>query len=202
MGNQYGIFDIGVTESWQEIEDLRNRYKATMVIDALPYPNIPRKMSDKYPGKVFLHYYQQDTKKIGIIRWEDQVVKSDRTKVIDSVVGDFNAGDMTINMTENQLEDYIHHWEQLYRMIKLSPQGIKKPTWETNENKPDHFAHATIYWKIALQQTLGLGSISTPGGVQKFGKHPVMNPDMTVPALDLEKVAKQAGKKKRGWKTL
>lgn len=203
IGNKYGIFDIGITEDWKMIEDLRNRYNAVMVIDALPYPNYPRKLADKYPGKVFVHYYQPDRKRIGIIRWDQEgVVRSDRTKIIDSVVGDFNSRDITINMTERQLEDYIYHWEQLYRMIKLTPQGIRKPSWETIENKPDHFAHATIYWRVALEQTLSLGTIVSPVGPVRKGGHPVIGPDLTVPSLNLEEVAKKQAKKKKSWKSI
>ena len=36
IGNKYGIFKIGITEDWAEIERMRNHYNATMVIDALP----------------------------------------------------------------------------------------------------------------------------------------------------------------------
>lgn len=36
IGNRLGIFQVGMTESWEEIEDLRNRYSATMVIDMNP----------------------------------------------------------------------------------------------------------------------------------------------------------------------
>lgn len=203
VGNKYGIFKIGVTEDWKEIEDMRNRYGAIMVTDALPYPNTPRKLVDKYPGKVFLHYYQPDRKKMGIIRWDQEgVVRSDRTKIIDSVVGDINAGDITINMGERQLEDFIDHWESIYRMIKLTPQGIKKPYWETKENKEDHFAHATIFWRIALEQTLGLGTIASPEGPRRKGGHFAIQPDQTVPALDLEKVAEKLAKKRKSWKTI
>lgn len=202
VGNKYGIFKIGVTEDWEEIENMRNRYGAIMVIDALPYPNTPRKMSDKYPGKVFLHYYQPDRKRIGIIRWDEQVVRSDRTKIIDSVVGDFNAGDITLNMTERALEDYIYHWAQIYRMIKLTPQGIKKPSWETIEGRPDHFAHATILWRVALDQTLGLGKIVSPEGPSRRGGHPVISPDQTVPALDLKEVAEKTARKRKSWRTI
>lgn len=202
IGNKYGIFDMGVTEDWEEIERLRNRFNALMVIDSLPYPHTPRKLAEKYPGKVFVHYYREDTKRAGIIRWDGEVVKSDRTKIIDSVVADFNAKDVTINMTENKLEEFITHWKQMYRMIKLTPQGIKKPVWETIEGRADHLAHATVYWRIALEQTLGLGTIASPDGPRQYGKHPVANPDQTVPALDLEAVAKKTGKKRQTWKTI
>jgi hypothetical protein len=202
VGNKFGIFDMGVTDDWEEIESLRNRYKATMVIDALPYPNTPRRLAERYPGKVYIHYYQPDRKRIGIIRWDDQVVRSDRTKIIDSVVGDFNAGDIIINMTERQLEDYVHHWQQVYRMIKLTPQGIKKPSWETIEGRPDHFVHATIYWRIALEQTLGLGTIVGPAASRRDKGHPIARSSGKVSALNLAEIAKRTTKKRKSWKTM
>src|SRR3990167_3579206 len=55
VGNRYGIFEIGTTEDWQFIEDLRNRYQATMVIDALPYPHTPQILAEKYPGSIYVH---------------------------------------------------------------------------------------------------------------------------------------------------
>jgi len=204
VGNKYGIFKIGVTEDWAEIERLRNRFNAVMVIDALPYPTTPRKLADKYPGKVFVHYYQADRKSTSIIRWEGEVVKSDRTKIIDAVVADINAKDVLFNMTENALEEYINHWRQIYRIIEMTPQGIKRPKWETGEGRPDHFAHATVYWRIALEQTLGLGTIVSPDGPSgNKGKSIEINEDLTVPAFDVEGLSKKIGRnRKKSWKSI
>ena len=207
VGNRYGIFEIGETDDWSHIEYLRNHYDATMVIDANPYPDIPTKLSQKYPGKVFVHYYVPDSKNVGIIRWESQVVKSDRTKIIDAVVADINAKDIIYNMTGKVMDEYIHHWKQLYRIIDVTAQGIKKPKWETIEGRPDHFAHATVYWRIALEQTLGIGGIKAApgpgGGFLKRNLHPEVNPDQTVDALDLDEVVKRAKEnKKSSWKSI
>jgi hypothetical protein len=202
IGNRYGIFKVGVTENWEEIERMRNHYGAVMVIDAMPYPNTPQKLTDKYPGRVYTHYYQSDKKSLDIIRWEEGVVKSDRTKIIDSVVAEINAKDITFNMTERALEDYINHWKNLYRIIKETPQGIKKPSWETREARADHFAHAHIYWRIALEQTLGQGGIVTPPGPESREKrHPYATHDRSVPALDLKEVVERT-RQKEGWKSI
>jgi hypothetical protein len=203
VGNRYGIFRIGKTESWEEIEELRNLYDATMVIDALPYPTTPQKLASDYAGKVYIHYYQQDKKNIGIIRWEDRVVKTDRTKMIDSLVAEINSRDMMFNLTTFDLEEYITHCTNVFRVIKMTPQGIARPEWQTIENRPDHYFHATVLFRVALEQTLGQGSIvDTQVPRVRTPQHPFVTADSSVPALDLQKIAEKSVIKKQNWKSI
>lgn len=199
IGNRFGIFEMGNTTSWGDIEDLRRKYSAVMVIDALPYPEMPNKLAERYRGKVFVHYYNTDKKSTDVIRWDDNkpMVKSDRTKMIDSVVADINAKDIAYNLTPTALEQYIYHCEQIYRVIELTPQGIKKPKWKVIENRPDHYFHATVYWRIALEQTIGQGGIITVRRPSRGKGHPEVSDDETVPALDLKDAARRAMKKRR-----
>jgi len=196
VGNRFGIFMVGETEDWDEIERLRNRFNAVMVIDANPYPHTPMKLAEKYPGMVFIHYYQEDKHNTGIIRWEQGTVKSDRTKIIDHTVAEINAKDITFNMTERALETYISHWKSVFRIIDVSPAGVRKPIWRTGDNKPDHLAHATIYYRIALEQTLGQGGIVRPDAPQRHEEvHPFAGDEK---ALDLKEIAaKVANRQKR-----
>jgi len=197
IGNRTGIFEIGETKDWQEIEDLRNKYKATMVIDALPYPNTPRKLVEKYAGKVYLHYYQMDRKGIDFVKWDERSVKSDRTKIIDAVVAEIRAGDVTFNLTLTQLEDYIYQWTQLYRTTEETALGVLRPLWRTIENRPDHFAHATILWRVAMEKTMGFsGIVKAPTPGDRTGGHPYVSQSGTVPALDLDNVLEKAKKYK------
>ena len=200
IGNRYGIFKVGKTESWEEIEEIRNLYDAICVIDALPYPAPAMSLSNKYPGKVYVHYYQQDRKKMGVIRWEEQIVKSDRTKMIDSVVAEINSRDMKFQLTAYDLDEYITHCRNIYRIVKMDPRGIAKPEW-INDDRPDHFFHATVYFRVALEQTLGQGSIVDPIAAPSSGeKHPYVQEDSTVPALDLQRVVQRAAQRKITWK--
>lgn len=203
IGNRFGIFRVGKTESWEEIKSLRNLYDATMVIDALPYPVVPTSLANEYAGKVFIHFYQADKKNAGVIRWEQTVVKSDRTKIIDSVVGELNAKDLLFNMTLYDLEEYIVHCLNVFRMIKMTPMGILKPEWQTIEGRPDHFFHATVLYRVALEQTLGQGSIvDTAERGSTIDRHPFVQPDSTTPALNLQEVVERANIKKQNWKGL
>ena len=159
-------------------------------------------MAEKYQGKVFIHYYRQDQKSIGVIRWDEEgyVVQSDRTKMIDAVVSEFHSTDILFNMTQKSLEEYIHHWENMYRVLKENTQGITQPKWETIEGRPDHFAHATVLWRIALEQTLSEGDIVEPGVSNKDdGEHPFVYANHSMDSIDLDEVLERAESK--GWKT-
>ncbi len=211
IGNRYGIFEMGSTESWDDIEDLRNRYGATMVIDALPYPTMPKRLAQKYNGKVFVHYYVKDIKEIGTIWWGENnkrlIVESDRTKIIDQVVADLNSGDIVFNLNESQLEEYIIHWGNLYRTVELAGNGIIQSSWktigqETGTKKPDHLAHATIYWRIALEKAALSGGIVKPEPINKRVISPHVDKEGNMPALDIRRVIERAKKKRRDWRSV
>jgi hypothetical protein len=204
IGNSHGIFEIGETEDWSEIEEKIQKYKARVVIDALPYPNMPRKLAKKYRGKVHLHWFSPDRKNVGIVEWgtgdKSDVVMSDRTKIIDLLVSEFVAKDISFNMTLTQLEQYIADWTQLYREIEENTAGIKKPVWKTIEGRRDHFAFATIYWRIALERTFAGGAVIRTPSSKPPKEHPVISPDKTVPAIDLKEVQRRAARGKKDWR--
>ena len=210
IGNRFGIFRVGSTESWEEIEDMRNRYGAFMVIDANPYPVQPKRLVEKYRGKVFIHYYVEDKKQVGIIRWGEGdkrgVVESDRTKVLDLVVSELHSQDQVFNLTLYDLDEYIQHWGNLYRVVeeKLDAQGrstgIRKPVWKHQEGKPDHLAHATVYYRIALEKTMSVGGIVKPSPKKEL-EHPVVSADQRVPSVDLKEVLQRVNRTKKDWRT-
>lgn len=157
MMTPQGIFDYGQTESWDDIEAFLTQFpNSKMVIDANPYPDIPTKLAEKYPGRVWINYYEQDKTGLATIRWltgeDDGVVKVDRTKIFDQVAGEFNRRDLISVMRHQQMEGYIGHWAPMYRTIEVNAKQQKKGVWLTQENRADHWAHATIYSRVALYQ--------------------------------------------------
>ena len=71
LGNQQGIFAVGQTDDWQDIEELIRVYDVeTAVFDALPDLTEPRKLRDKYPGKIWLSYYKKEVRKADYIFWD------------------------------------------------------------------------------------------------------------------------------------
>ena len=204
IGNSYGIFEVGETESWEEIEAKIKQYKARVVIDAMPYPNVPRKLAKKYRGKIFLNWFVQDRKDLGIVEWgsgeKSNVVQSDRTKIIDLVVSEFQNQDITFNLTLTQLEQYISDWTQLYREIEENTRGVKKPVWKTIADRRDHFAFATIYWRIALEKTFAGGAVIRAPSKSRE-EHPFVSPEKTIPAVDINKIRERVLRGKKDWRT-
>lgn len=214
IGNRFGIFKMGATESWDDIEQLRNRYAAVMVIDSNPYPAPVKKLCEKYPGKVFAHFYKENTKTNETTIWgkddKDMIVESDRTKIIDAMVADINAGDQVYQMTVTDMEnaEYFEHWGNLYRIVVEDDKGNKRGVWMTigqnaGGKKADHLAHATVLFSVALQQTLTVGGIAhTPAPKQKAQEAVYATEDgMVHTGFDLNKLREQLGRPKmRGWK--
>tara|TARA_Y100000310_G_scaffold303388_1_gene341690 strand:- start:2397 stop:4067 length:1671 start_codon:yes stop_codon:yes gene_type:complete len=208
IGNSKGIFAFGETKDWDEIETLFNRYKAHMVIDANPYPNHPKKLAEKYKGRVFVHYYQRDQKSLGVVRWGEKKrrgeVVSDRTKIIDLVVSELNDKMIDFNITQQKLEDYIVHWRAMYRVVEKDSLGVMRGSWITPDGKDDHYAHATIYWRIAMEKaraSTGIGGVRSPERKSKVGKKAYTVSDKGgIPVsdiIDINKAARLSGIKKR-----
>lgn len=208
IGNVHGIFKVYETESWEDIESDLIRYNATMVIDANPYPVMPKKLAQKYPGRVFVHYFVQEQKDLQVIKWGSSdrkgVVISDRTKIIDMVVSELVQQEVLFNLTITDLEQYIYDWGQIYRTVETSAQGIQKAVWRTIEGRRDHFVFATIYWRIALEKMFAAGGVvRTPRKKQNSIMKPgvAVSPEGTVPAIDLKQVLAKANRKTKSWKT-
>jgi len=206
IGNVDGIFRTYETDAWEDIEEDIRRYNATCVIDALPYPATPIRLSEEYRGRVFINYFNTGISKSGnVIEWgkgdKRNVVKSDRTKIIDMVVGELQNKEILFNMTTTQLEQYIFDWTQIYKQIETNSQGISRATWKTIEGRRDHFAFASIYWRIALEKTfVASGVVRTPTKRSKMRESIYISPDSTVPAIDIKDVLNRA-KGKKDWRT-
>lgn len=172
IGNKYGIFRVGTCRTWEEIENLRNQYSAHMVIDAMPMPDPVMRLVQDHLGKVWMCYFSENKKQLEVIEWGEGdkagVVLADRTKIIDAVVADIRNGDIVFNIPPEALREYIAHAEAMYRVVveETTPEGGKtgKVTqrWLTVGSRPDHFIFATLYWRMALEQTLSHGAVIRP----------------------------------------
>lgn len=208
--NRYGIFKTYVTDDWQRIEDDRNRYSASMVIDANPYPNVPTRLARKYPGKVFIHYYDTTDKNLDIVTFGEGdrrgVVSSNRTKIFDLVVADIRSKDIDLNMTLTEAEEYIVHWTNMYRVVEENVIGQMKAKWktkgeDTGTKKPDHFAHATVYAIIAMMKTGISGAIVKAERPKKEQTHPTVSPEGTVPGYNPQALLEKLSRRKKDWRT-
>lgn len=161
LGTIDGIFAHGQTESWEEIENLKLAYNAIMVIDPNPYPTTPKMLVDKYPGEVFICYFKQDTKNLGIITYGNgvnaSVVYADRTKILDLVAQELVEAKLLFRERPDQLEDIIKDWNNLYRTTIEKDDGRQVSTWLKKDGKASDYPFAHVYYRIALSRLGNMG---------------------------------------------
>jgi hypothetical protein len=180
LGNWQGVISYGKYTSWDDIETLIQLNKAMTVIDALPDFTIPAQLAEKYPGQVYVNYYSHDTKNIAATQEKEGdeagVLVTDRTKIFDIVAMEIANQQLGFYLAEDALhgkgKGIISHFENMYRVTELDTKGIARARWETKgegESKsPDHWAHATVYYRIARSMAL---EDDQTGGIPAAGKN-------------------------------
>ena len=153
LGNKQGIFKMGATKNWDDIELLMRKYEATAVFDALGDLTKPRQLRDKYRGRVWLCYFKRDKDKPEAVKWEgkDMAVYADRSKIIQRVIDEFIDGKIKFYIEPDELKTYISHWETLAQIEETDTIGITRKVWETEGE--NHYLFATIYFWLALQRS-------------------------------------------------
>jgi hypothetical protein len=174
LGNWQGVVSYGKYTDWDDIRKLFLLHNAITVIDALPDFTVPAQLAEEFPGQVFVNYYSHDTKNREATQEkggdEKGVLTTDRTKIFDAVAMEISNKQLGFFLTEDALDlkgrGIVSHFENMYRVVEVDTKGIARARWETKgegESKaPDHWAHATIYYRIARGIGLPEGS---SGGV-------------------------------------
>lgn len=159
LGNKQGIFKIGSTKNWDDIEFLMKKYDATAVFDALGDLTKPRQLRDKYRGKVWLCFTKKDKDSPESIKWkpEEMAVYMDRSKTIQMVIDEFVDGKIKFYETRPEdLKTYIEHWGTLSQKEETDSIKVTRKVWDTDGE--NHYLFATIYFYLALNKaTSGQG---------------------------------------------
>lgn len=156
MGNSEGLYYYGVTEKWKTIEDyLRNDSTAVLIVDGAPDITGPRELREKFPGRVFLNHYARDKKNFNLIKWGEKKdfgsVASDRNPMIQLVIDEFITRRIPLQGNLMDWEDYIKHWRTLYKVNGKDSRSNDIFQW-LSSNSMDHWAHATVLWRIGMEK--------------------------------------------------
>jgi len=155
VGNRQGLFYYSESDSYDDIEVLLARWpRSVIVFDQGGDLISPRKLREKYPGRVFLCHFRQDRKTFQLIRWgegeEYGNVVADRNRMIQLVVDEFTDKRIAISGSELDWEEYFSHWEHMYRMKEETGLGTLKYVWK--RSGADHWGLATVYWRIGMSK--------------------------------------------------
>lgn len=154
IGNKYGIYFYGQCKDYSTLESLMDRYpKAKMVIDQGGDIIGPRKLREKYQGRVFLCYFVGNRNNDELVKWNDDegTVTVDRDRLIQTVVDEFTEKRIPLWGNEADWHDYWLHWSRLYRTVQENALGVDRYHWEKS-NTPCDYPFATVYWRIGMDR--------------------------------------------------
>ncbi|KKR00125.1 MAG: Bacteriophage tail assembly protein [Candidatus Woesebacteria bacterium GW2011_GWB1_39_12] len=141
LGNKEGIFQVGSTKEWDDIENLRNKFDAVLIMDALPDLTVPRQLREKYPHKVHLCYYHKDKDRAVDTKWGENkdwgYVWADRNRTLQTVIDWLASGKIKFQMKPYDLEEFVKHWSTMYKLVEEDFLGVPKFIWESTGK--DHF---------------------------------------------------------------
>jgi len=182
-GNADGLFYYSSTEDYIDFERLMNDDKeAIAVFDAQGDLQRPRELQEKYPRRIYLCYYRNDTKSGQLVRWMDNeskgIVHVDRNRMIDFVIDNFKSKRMPLQGTVDDWLDYWKHWSNIYREDIENHLGVKVRRWKRNGR--DDLVHATNYFYAGLNRFKGAKGGIIGGSKTGLPTSPTVNPDQTI----------------------
>ncbi len=187
IGNKDGIFYAGIAYDWSEIDSLLLKYERSIaVIDALPDLTEPRRLRERYPGRVFLCHYARDRKTFQLIRWgknaEAGNVLVDRNRMMQMVIDDLANKKIPLQGTQDDWQEFQSHWDTLYKITELDSLGVPQFSWESS-NGMDHFCHASLYWRVGMDRFKNDGGKIFTGELSSFPTAQTIGQDSTVQAF-------------------
>jgi uncharacterized CHY-type Zn-finger protein len=178
------------------IEGLLKRFPRSIVVSDQAGDLIGvRQLQAKYPGRVFLCFYNKDRKTSEIVRWGENEefgkVMVDRNRHLTLMVEQMrDTGRFRLQGTKTEWQEFADHFANMYREKVTANDTKGKDNRELygNEyvwkrNGPDHYAHACGYALVGLQRfggemarvlgenvfaELPKGQIVKPQGVASF----------------------------------
>lgn len=156
LGNKDGIFYAGIAADWSEIDSLLKKYERSIaIIDALPDLTEPRRLREKYPGRVYLCHYARDRKTMQVVRWGKKKelgnVLVDRNRMMQIVIDDFAGKKIPLQGTQDDWAEFESHFATLYKVTEVDTLGVPQSVWATS-NGMDHFCHAALYWRVGMDR--------------------------------------------------
>jgi hypothetical protein len=151
------IIHLGVYKEWEKLEGLMKAFNVyRCVIDGMPETQKARTFASKFPGKVFLNFYNEHQK--GTYKWNegDWTITCNRTESLDAsqaqilgAAGDF-AGSSRIILPRfsEMIEEFARHLHNVAKRLEEDEEtGSKRYVYV--KLGPDHFRHAFNYECIA-----------------------------------------------------
>ena len=171
VGDKNGLFYFSETSDYEELRYLLGKRfkKAVCIIDAGGDLIGSRKIKEEFAGRVYLCSFGSDKTGEELAKWneDDFTVLADRNRCVQLTVDEFTDRRIPVIGTETDWYPYWVHWNALTRVSEVNKHGQVRKIWA--RNGPDHWAMATVYWRIGMMKFGGeVGKILQRTGKETF----------------------------------
>ena len=183
---------------YDKIESLLKRFPRSVVVSDQGGDLIGvRQLQAKYPGRVFLCFYNKDRKTIDLVDWGENdefgKVRVDRNRMMTLLVEQMrDIGRVRLNGTREEWVEFASHFGNIYRERMEVKETRGKDNKELygaeyvwKRNGADHYCHALLYAIVGLQRYGGEMAKIVGDSVWKGtpkGQISTLNKDATVVA--------------------
>jgi len=193
VGSPYGLFICDSSKDYSEVEQMLKIWpKAIAIFDQGGDLTEPRKIRERYPGRVILCYYRKDRKSERLIDWgkdkERGRVLVDRNRMISLLGGEFRNKRIPLYGPRDKWMQFAEQAKNLYR-VEEENTVTQIPDYVWKRSGPDHLFHAALYCRVGLEKYLegGFATILHDRVLPKAKKAIVVLEDGTSPGeLDEE----------------
>ena len=138
---------------WKQLDGLMKRFKVMRcVVDAMPNTKAARLFSERFPGRVFLCYYNEHQK--GNYRWSEKemVVHANRTESLDSSHREITEQRVFIPRESDMVKLFAAHMHNVAKKLETDDEtGSSRYVYLRLGD--DHFRHAYNYECMARQDS-------------------------------------------------
>jgi hypothetical protein len=194
IGNKQGLVSYGQVKAYVPDEKLGIPLSQTLEYFLIKFPNLimlidqggdiigSRQLQKKYPGRVFLCYYQKDKQSENIFRFgennESGRVLIDRNRAITLVLNEARERRFALYGTAREdWYDYWLHWSHIRRTSKENNLGVLEYVWERSDR--DDWVHATVYWRAGIDR-FGKTGFVIGAPITPEPNSYMIDPDLTV----------------------
>jgi hypothetical protein len=145
------IIHLGIYQDWKELDSLMRNFRVIRcVVDALPETRNARDLAKRFPGKVFLNYYNEKQK--GVYKWNeaDMTVQCNRTESLDASHKEVSDATLVLPKRCDIIEEFAKGLHNVAKKLEEDElTGSKRYVYVRLGE--DHFRHAFNYEAIARQ---------------------------------------------------
>ncbi len=139
------IVHLGVYKDWAELDGLMKSFNVfRCVVDALPETRNARAFAERFKGKVYLNFYNENQKGAYAWREKDLIVSSNRTESLDASHNQVLHADLVLPKECEMTRQFALHLHSVAKRLETEKEtGSQRYVYV--RLGADHFRHAFNY---------------------------------------------------------